>query len=79
MARRRFRYDAEANKMVEVSIDTPALGPTVYIMRDLPEYRSPVTGLPVDGRAARREDLARAGCREVDPSEIKTAIHGKME
>ena len=38
---------------------------------DLPEYISPVTGKPVDGRAARREDLARTGCREVDPSEWK--------
>lgn len=38
---------------------------------DLPEYISPVTGKPVDGRWARREDLKRSGCREVDPSEWK--------
>lgn len=45
--------------------------PSVFpnIRGDLPEYVSPVTGAPVDGRAARREDLKRAGCREVDPSE----------
>lgn len=41
------------------------------IRGDLPTYISPVTGKPVDGRAARREDLARSGCREVDPSEFK--------
>ena len=38
---------------------------------DIPEYISPVTWKPVDGRAARREDLKRSGCREVDPSEWK--------
>lgn len=42
---------------------------TPYIMSDIPEYISPITGRPVDGRAARREDLKRSGSREVDPSE----------
>lgn len=42
---------------------------TPMIMSDLPAYMSPLgTGL-IDGRAARREDLKRSGCREVDPSE----------
>lgn len=36
---------------------------------DLKAYRSPVTGQMIEGRAARREDLARNDCREVDPSE----------
>lgn len=79
MARRRFRYDPEQDKVIEVSLDVPVPGPTVFIQSDLPEYRSPVTGLPVDGRAARREDLERAGCREVDPSEFRTAQYGRME
>lgn len=38
---------------------------------DLPEYISPITGKPVDGRTERREELKRHGCREVDPSEWK--------
>jgi len=46
----------------------PQVGP--MIVRDTPAYISPVTGKPVDGRAARREDLKRSGCREVDPSEF---------
>jgi len=49
-----------------------------YIRGDLPAYVSPVTGKPVDGRAARREDLARTGCREVDPSEHK-AVYRNYE
>lgn len=39
------------------------------VVSDLPKYISPVTGQPVDGRWARKEDLKRSGCREVDPSE----------
>ena len=42
-----------------------------FIQGDLKPYESPVTGKVIEGRAARREDLARAGCREVDPSEYK--------
>ena len=34
-----------------------------YAVPDLPGYESPVTGEWVDGRAARRADLAKAGCR----------------
>jgi len=46
-------------------------GNKLYVMRDTPEYLSPLgTGL-ISGRAARREDLKRGGCREVDPSERK--------
>lgn len=45
--------------------------PMPYVRSDLPAYQSPVTGKVIEGRAARREDLARAGCREVDPSEYK--------
>jgi hypothetical protein len=47
----------------------PRVGP--FILRDTPAYVSPVTGHVVDGRSARREDLKRSGCREVDPSEFK--------
>lgn len=36
---------------------------------DLPPYVSPVTGKVIDGRVARREDLKRTGCREIDPTE----------
>jgi hypothetical protein len=45
--------------------------PMPYVRGDLPTYISPVTRKPVDGRRERREDLAKAGCREVDPSEFK--------
>ena len=40
------------------------------VIRDTPAYVSPVSRKVVEGRAARREDLRRSGCREVDPSEF---------
>ena len=57
------RHNSEPNKRSDL--------PFPYIRGDLPPYRSPVTGKIIEGRAARREDLARTGCREVDPSEYK--------
>lgn len=38
-----------------------------FVRGDLPPYRSPVTGEWVQGRAARRADLARSGCVEWEP------------
>ncbi len=42
-----------------------------FIWSDLEGYQSPVGTGWVEGRAARREDLKRSGCREVAPSEFK--------
>lgn len=70
-----FIYSRTAGRMVEV-VRGPRR-PSVFpnIMRDTPEYVSPITHRPVDGRAARREDLKRAECREVDPSEWRPVAH----
>lgn len=68
MGRRTFRYDAETDSMVEVGYSDYA--PTGHlIVPDLPAYESPIDGRVIDGRAARREDLKRSGCREYDPGE----------
>lgn len=47
------------------------------IQRDMASYVSPVTGKPVDGRRARREDLKRSNSREVDPSEFNPTYESK--
>ena len=66
----RYRWDRTAGRIVEVRDAPPGMTPQGPMIRsDLAGYRSPVTGLWVEGRRARREDLARSGCREVDPSE----------
>lgn len=43
--------------------------PCPVIQRDLPSYFSVASQRWVDGRSDRREDLARTGCRPLDPSE----------
>lgn len=47
------------------------------VLSDTPSYTSPVTGKPIDGKAARREDLKRSNSREVDPGEYKPTYHSK--
>lgn len=42
---------------------------TAMVAPDLPGYASPVTGLWIEGRAARREDLKRSGCRPYEDGE----------
>lgn len=41
--------------------------PSHLIWADLPGYDSPIDGKWIEGRAQRREDLKRNGCREYDP------------
>ena len=37
------------------------------VMRDIPEYASPIDGKPITSRSYRRYDLESNGCHEVDP------------
>lgn len=67
-------YDRETG---ERAPDVPDILVSPMIRSDLPSYISPITKKPVEGRAARREDMARSGSREVDPSEYKPVYHNK--
>lgn len=50
------------------------------VQSDIEPYKSPLGNYMVDGRAARREDLKRNGCREVDPSEYEPVFRSpKLE
>lgn len=63
MTRRRWIYPNDGSEPFEVTKDyvpTPR-GPLVF--GDLPSYQSPIDGRWIDGRVARREDLARNNCR----------------
>ena len=63
MTRRRFIYPSDGSPAYEVTADHVATprGPMIY--GDLPSYQSPIDGRWIDGRVARREDLARNNCR----------------
>lgn len=47
------------------------------ILSDMPAYESPLGTGMIEGRRARREDLKRGGCREVDPSEHRMKFVNK--
>lgn len=65
--KRTFRYDAEVGHLVEVFYSSERVAPDV--MGDLPAYTSPIDGRLIDGRAQRREDLKRNGCRPYEDGE----------
>lgn len=46
---------------------------------DYPGYSCPVTGKWVEGRKAHRENLARTGCRILEPGEHETNMRRKRE
>lgn len=77
--RRRYRWDSKTGELVEVPWDSvqSAMAPAVF--GDLPGYQSPVTGLWVEGRRARREDLKRTGCRPYEGFEQEKKEADKVQ
>jgi hypothetical protein len=62
MTRRRWIYP-QNGEPYEVTPDYVHAPRGPLIIGDLPSYQSPIDGKWIDGRVARREDLARSGCR----------------
>lgn len=46
---------------------------------DLPGYACPVTGAWIEGRRQHEENLARTGCRLLEPGESDTAMRKRRE
>lgn len=74
--KRKFVYDPEFIRpdggkggLVEVSTSYQQMTSAPFVQPDLPGYQSPVTGLWVEGRKARREDLRRHNCRPYEGRE----------
>lgn len=64
----RYVWNRAKRKWVKPSLRrSKPTGP--YMVTDIPAYRSPLGTGVIEGRSARREDMARGECREVDPSE----------
>lgn len=67
----KYVYDRATGEIVEI-VEAPRRKPVApAIMRDIPEYKSPLGTGWITSRSHRREDLKRGGAREVDPSEFK--------
>lgn len=67
--RRRWIYPGNGAEPVEVTAGYVPEPTTPMIFGDLPGYQSEATGLWVEGRRARREDLKVSGCRPWDGME----------
>ena len=76
----RYLFDKEGylvDRKTGERLNTPERVVRPMIMRDIPTYKSPVTGKPVTSRSERREDLLRTNSREVDPSEFRPVYSDK--
>jgi hypothetical protein len=76
--RRRFVWDSKLKELVEVPIGRVPTIAAPYVHPDLPGYESPVTGLWVEGRKARREDLLRTNSRPWEGREQETKHAAKV-
>ena len=77
MTRRRWIYKNGDAIEVSPDYDEGQTGPIVF--GDLPGYQSPVTGLWVEGRRARREDLKRTGSRPFEGIEQERKEAARQE
>ena len=62
--------DGDGNPMVDPS--APYVPVVPQIMRDIPEYRSPVDGSLITSRSHRRYDLDKNNCRAWEPEDSPT-------
>ena len=67
----KFVIDAASGELVQVADAPRGKSRFPSIMRDIPEYKSPLGTGVISSRSARREDLKRGNAREVDPSEYR--------
>lgn len=79
--RLRMRWNPELGELVEIPIDAATAPSSAVVWDDLPGYTSPVTGLWVEGRRQRRNDLKATGSRpwEGREQEQKEANKRKAE
>lgn len=61
--RQRFIQDPQTGELVPAAEYFAERSRTHFVLADLPDYESPIDGRVVHGRAGRREDLRRNGCR----------------
>jgi hypothetical protein len=61
--RRRYRWDPTLKEMVEIDVNARTEQRAPMVIPDIEGYQSPVTGLWVEGRKQRREDLKRTNSR----------------
>ncbi len=65
--------------MVEIPAGRVPTAAAPFVFGDIPGYQSPVTGLWVEGRRARREDLKRTGSRPWEGKAAEMAHAAKVQ
>jgi hypothetical protein len=68
MPRRRFRYDRELDKMVEVDVDPASVFEGHAVIGEIEPFRSVVDGTLIRSRAQLKEYMARKNLVTYDPT-----------
>jgi hypothetical protein len=81
VVRLRRRYNPQTHEMEDIPLTVKQRVRAHFVWDDLPGYVSPVTGLHVEGRRQRRNDLAATGCRPYEgrEQESKEAAKAQVE
>lgn len=83
MIRERWRFTGEGKnrKLRRVDDDAPlrGKGAGMQVIRDIDPYLSPLGTGPVGSRRARREELRRHNCVEIDPSMHPSRFKGRPD
>jgi hypothetical protein len=76
MTRYVWQGDQWVNARTGEPMEKPFAGQVVAprVMPDIPEYASPITGEVIGSRSARREDLIKHDCYEIDPPKQKRGL-----
>lgn len=69
--RQRFIQDPKTGELVPAAEYFAERSRSHFVLGDLPDYESPIDGRVVHGRAGRREDLRRHGCRPYEGREAE--------
>jgi hypothetical protein len=69
--RTRYIQHPETGELILAQDYRASRPPALYVIGDLPDYESPIDGRVVHGRAGRREDLRRSGCRPYEGREAE--------
>ncbi len=74
MARYIWKDNSWVDKDTGEAMEAPDRLAMPAMRSDIPAYLSPVTNKLIDGRAAQREDLKRAGCRLATPEDAPPPV-----
>lgn len=80
-----FIYDRAQGRMVDkttgepITVPAEFTPPRIHIGSDYKGYSCPVTGKPIEGKRAHKENLKRTGCRVLERGEKEQNLRDRAD